>query len=82
MAKKPSLLDDVLGCISNAKPGPPTWFDRLPPEAQQEMLRVRESYMPLAYQKRAYYRATQAAAEKRGWQIPGEKQFLAWLTAR
>ena len=82
MAKKPSLADDVLALVSNYRPGPPTWFDLLPPDAQQELLRARDSFNPAIHQKRAFYRALKAAAEKRGWKIAGEKQVNEWLSRR
>lgn len=82
MTKTPSLADDVLALVSNYRPGPATWFDVLPPDAQQEMLRARDSFDPAIYQKRAFYRALKAAAEKRGWKIAGEKQVTEWLRQR
>jgi hypothetical protein len=82
MAKAPSLIDDVLALVANYRPGPQTWFDVLPPEAQQELLRARDSFDPAIHQKRAFWRALKAAAEKRGWKIAGEKQITEWLRKR
>ena len=82
MAKAQTLVDDVLAQVANYRPGPPTWFDVLPPDAQQEMLLARDSFDPAKHQKRAFYRALRSAAEKRGWTIAGEKQVTEWLSRR
>ena len=82
MGKASSLADEVLASVANSRPGGMTWFDRLPPDAQQEMLRLREAYDPAVHQKRAFYKALKAATEKRGWHIAGEKQFGDWLRKR
>ena len=82
MAKATSLADDVLALVANYRPGPASWFDMLPPDAQQEMLRARDSFDPAQHQKRAFYRALKSAAEKRGWKIAGEKQVNEWLSRR
>ena len=81
-ATAPSLLDDVLAMATKRRPGPPTWFDNLPPDAQQEMLLVRDSFDPSRHQKRAFFRALKAAAEKRGWTIAGEKAVVDWINSR
>lgn len=77
-----SLLAEVLEHVTNSQTGPSSWFDRLPPEAQAELLDVRASFDPAKHQKRAFYKAIKAAGEKRGWHIPGEKQVTQWLSGR
>jgi hypothetical protein len=77
-----SLVDEVLASVMNKEPGLTTWFGRLPPAAQAELEQVRQSYDPAVHQKRAFYKAIAAAAEKRGWHIAGEKQVGAWLENR
>ena len=77
---KSSLLDEVLEHVSKAQPGPASWFDRLPADAQAELLDVRAGFDPAKHQKRAFYKAIKAAGERRGWQIPGEKQVTQWLS--
>lgn len=77
-----SLVEEVLANVVNKGPGGTTWFDRLPPEAQAELEEVRQSYDPAVHQKRAFYKAIAAAAEKRGWHIAGEKQVGEWLERR
>lgn len=73
------LVDEVLEAVANSGAGPLTWFERLPDEAQQELLRVRAGFDPARHQKRAFYRALKAACERRGWLIAGEKQVTQWL---
>lgn len=75
-----SLVDEVLASVVNHAPGGRTWFEKLPPEAQAELEEVRRSYDPAVHQRRAFYRAIVAAAERRGWHIAGEKQVSEWLT--
>jgi hypothetical protein len=82
MGKASSLADEVLASVANSRPGGLTWFDRLPQDAQHEMLRLRDAFDPAVHQKRAFYRALKTAAEKRGWQLVGEKQFGDWLRQR
>lgn len=77
-----SLVDEVLANVVNKGTGPKTWFDKLPPEAQAELEEVRQSYDPTVHQRRAFYRAIVAAAEKRGWHIAGEKVVGEWLERR
>lgn len=79
---KTSLLDEVLQQVSNSHTGPASWFDRLPADAQQELLEVRAGFDPARHQKRAFYRAIKACAERRGWDIAGEKQVTLWLSER
>lgn len=83
MAKKPtSLLDDVLARAKNHKPGFATWFQRLPPDAQAELERVRKAFDHSLHQKRAYARAIIDAARERGWQISGLQGVIAWLEGK
>lgn len=79
MAKKSTLLDDVLSRASASKPGFLSWFERLPPEAQAELEAVRQSFNPKAHQKKAYCRAIIEAATERGWETSGIQGVLSWL---
>ena len=54
---KSSLLDEVLEHVANSQPGPSSWFDRLPADAQAELLDVRAKFDPAKHQKRAFFRA-------------------------
>jgi hypothetical protein len=74
-----TLIDEVLEEIANNQPGPQSWLHRLPPEAREELESLRQQFDPQRHQKRAFYRALRAAAERRGWQIAGEKQVTLWL---
>ena len=82
MAKPTSIVEEVLGSVVNTQTRPTSWFERLPEDAQQELERVRQSFDPAIHQKRAFYRALAAAAEKRGWSIAGEKQVIDWLARK
>jgi len=73
------LVNEVLEAVANSGSRQLTWFERLPAEAQQELLRVRAGFNPARHQKRAFYKALKAAAERRGWTIAGEKQVTLWL---
>lgn len=74
-----SFADEVLKSVRNTSAGSPTWFDRLPQDAQKELDKVRAAFDPALHQKRAYARAVIAAATKRGWPIAAEKQVIVWL---
>ena len=74
-----TLIDEVLETVANMQPGPQSWFDRLPPEAREELESLRNQFDPQRHQKRAFFKALRAAAERRGWQIAGEKQVTLWL---
>ena len=79
---KPSLLDDVLTNVAAYSGGVPTWFDKLPPDAQAELDAVRQQFNPALHKKHVYARAVIAAAEKRGWPVAREKQVIKWLESR
>jgi hypothetical protein len=79
MGKATSLADEVLHNVTNSAPGGLSWIQRLPDEARQELESLREKFNPAVHQKRAFYRALKAAAERRGWKLAGEKQVTLWL---
>ena len=83
MAKaKLSLLDDVLAKAQGSKPGFASWFERLPPEAQAELLIVRQNFDPRQHQKNAYASAIMAACQERGWATSGRQGVIDWLDKR
>lgn len=83
MAKeKKSLLDDVLAKAKGSKPGFASWFERLPPEAQAELLTVRASFDPRQHQKNAYASAIMSACAERGWETSGRQGVIDWLDKR
>jgi hypothetical protein len=73
------LVADVLSNVRNGSGRNPSWFDRLPPEAQAELKTVREQFDPAVHQKVAFARAVIAAAQKRGWTVAKERQVMKWL---
>lgn len=82
MAKKPSLLDDVLLKATKSRPGSKTWFDRLPKDVQDELNVVKAAFTPVLHQKRSYCKAIIEAASERGWEISGVQGVIAWLGKR
>lgn len=82
MSKKTSLLDDVLSRAVTTPPGFKTWFDRLPPEARDELEAVKAAFNPAIHKKSPYAKAIIAAATERGWEISGEQGVIAWLNRR
>ena len=74
-----TLIVEVLDAVANGQPGPQSWFDRLPQEAREELASLRQQFDPQRHQKRAFFKALRAAAERRGWQIAGERQVTLWL---
>lgn len=80
-AKPISLLDDVLAKAVRSTPGFLPWYERLPPEAREELEAVRAAYDPEKHQKTVYAKAIIAAARERGWPICGPQGVINWLTA-
>lgn len=79
--KSLSLLDDVLAKAVRHTPGFAPWYERLPPEAREELEAVRAAFDPERHQKTVYARAIIAAARERGWEICGPQGVINWLTA-
>ena len=78
-AKRKSLLDDVLSRALRNKPGFKTWFDRLPPEAQVQLLEVKKAFNPKEHQKNAYASSIIESCRERGWQTAGRQGVIDWL---
>lgn len=81
-AQLTSLLDDVLAKAVRKQPGFSPWYERLPPEAREELEAVRAAYDPAIHQKTTYARAVIAAARERGWEICGQQGVISWLVAK
>lgn len=81
-AKQTSLLDDVLARARGKKPGFKSWFDRLPADAQAELLVVKQSFDPRVHQKNAYANAIIQSCNERGWQTSGRQGVIDWLERR
>lgn len=81
MAKK-TLLDDVLGRIVHRKPGFRTWFDRLPPEAQEELLVVKAGFNPDIHKKRTFALAIIESSRERGWETAEVQGVISWLARK
>ncbi len=82
MAKGSAFIDEVLAAVDAAKPVPVNWFSRLPPEAQAELEGIRRRFDPTTQIRRHVARAIIAAAGRRGWVMPKEKQVALWLNER
>jgi hypothetical protein len=78
MAKPTSLLDAVREHVVDRSG---SWFDRMPAEAREELLSVRESFRRGELGKFPYKVAggLRKAIEARGWPLPGEKGIAEWL---
>lgn len=77
--KKPSLVDEVLSVAQARRPGFASWFDRLPVEAQAELLAVAQAFDPARHKQQSYARAIIEAASRRGWQTSGVQGVIGWL---
>ena len=82
MAKGSTLLEEVMAAVDAAKPTPSNWFSKLPPDAQAELEEIRRRFDPATQIKRHVARAIVAAAKRRGWALPKEKQVAQWLSER
>jgi hypothetical protein len=83
-AKAPtkSLLDDVLLRAQGRKPGFKSWAERLPPDAQAELERVRQAFDANVHQKNAYADAVIQCCQERGWPTCGRQGVIDWLNKR
>lgn len=82
MAKKLSLVDDVLQRAQHVRPGFKSWFQRLPDDVQAELKAVRATFNPVLHQKKAFARAIMEAASERGWETGSVTAVLAWLNRK
>ena len=78
-SKVKSLADDV-GELMVAY-SPRTWWDRLPEDAQRELLAVRERFQSGGYQGSgtALARVLEARCAERGWKTCDHKRLREWL---
>lgn len=82
MAKAKSLVEDVLDRVKDSKPGFATWFDRLPPDAKEQLEQVRSKFNHSVHQKRAFAKAIIEVAQEHGWPIAGVQGVERWLEKR
>ena len=77
--KAKSLADDV-GELMVAY-SPKTWWDRLPDDAQRELLAVRERFQSGGYQgaRTALARVLHDRCSQRGWKTCDPKRLGEWL---
>ncbi len=77
--EKRSLVDEVAAAAKDSKPGFKTWFERLSPEVQAELLEVKAAFDRTRFQKNAYAAAVIAACKARGWDVCGKQGVIDWL---
>jgi len=79
MPKQVTIGDEIVAVLQ-ANPAV-SWFARLPPDAQEELLAVRERFHAGGYSARRHQVATAlvASAERRGWKLPTESTVSKWL---
>ena len=83
MAKsKTTLASDVLARVHNSKPGFVSWFQKLPPDVQEQLNQAKDGFDPTRHQKKAFAVAIMEAAKDRGWEISGVQGVLAWLNEK
>lgn len=62
-----------------------TWFDRLPADAQKELLAAREKYLAGGYRgvsQTSFARLLMKAATDRGWAVCRITRMKEWLAKR
>lgn len=76
-------LDRAAAEVANApKPSRITWFDRLPDEAQRELLAAREKYRVGGWRelsREAFARLLIKTATDRGWPVCQLTRMKSWL---
>lgn len=79
---KRSFASLVESKIVNKTAGVKTWFDKLSPSAQEELLEVKKKWQGGAYKGKhlkSVCRAVIAAAKERGWKVNGIQSVEQWL---
>ena len=85
MSTKRTIVDEIKKAIDHANANPPrkSWFSRLPPEGQQEMLEVKRRYAAGEYSRVPYevlYRGVVARCKGAKWEIPKSScTLINWL---
>jgi hypothetical protein len=76
--KPPTLLASIQQAVHSSRTG---WWDRLPAEAQAELLEVKQQYKSgeLKSPPHQLSRFVVAACTERGWPAPGVHAVLTWL---
>jgi len=80
----PSLADRLADRVASLRPGPKSFFDRLAPEAQAEMIEVRRRWqsgeLPTSASALADLLIEEAAAS--GYDLCGPQGLRVWLARR
>jgi hypothetical protein len=77
--KPQSLADEVFANAGRKLPGFKSWFDRLDPSAQAELLEIKKRFDPASHNKNALARAIIESAKERGWHTAGRQGVIDWL---
>jgi len=75
-----SLLAEIDSLATEAN-RPRTWFDRLPDEAQQDLLAIRKRFQAGEYgvTRTQLARLISRAAKERGWKVREKTGMVEWL---
>jgi hypothetical protein len=75
------LLDDVRRAVSDARHGPPTWYERLAPEHREELDAIKADWLAgeLGKRKKTLARALAVNMRHRGISDVGMQGVIAWL---
>jgi hypothetical protein len=81
--KAPSLTDDIRRGVAAAKKGPASWFSKLTPDIQQELLQVRADFLEgkIEGTRTALARSIHAALSGRGLITVTRSEVMRWINA-
>lgn len=76
-----SLIESVTSKVANRRTGPKNFFDRLPPEYQQELLEIRRQFQSGELAASACFVADAIieSASEQGIAVCGQQGMRAWL---
>jgi hypothetical protein len=81
MAANKSMTDEIMGRAQNSRPGPSSWYDRLPEPLRNELALIRESFKRggVDVQKYALAKSIRAAVVDRGYSCVNAAGVVRWL---
>lgn len=81
MTRNRSMTDEIMERVQNIRPGPASWFDRLPESLRNELALIRSTFRSggVDVQKYALAKSIRAAVVDRGYPCVNAAGVVRWL---